>query len=88
VGAAAGDGGGGADRVGPRDHFGAARGAYRLSVGARRAFRDALVADAELRAAYAARKRALIAAGLIEGVAYAEAKSDFVRATLRALGLT
>lgn len=51
------------------------------------AFRDALRADASLRAAYASEKARIIAGGTTFGPAYAEAKTSFIVATLRALGL-
>jgi GrpB-like predicted nucleotidyltransferase (UPF0157 family) len=49
-----------------------------------RAFRDRLRTEAVLRAAYAARKREIIASGVADSLEYTHAKSDFVR---RALGL-
>jgi GrpB-like predicted nucleotidyltransferase (UPF0157 family) len=52
-----------------------------------RSFRDWLAADAALRTRYEAYKRAVLAAGIREGNAYAEAKSTFVVAALRVLGL-
>jgi GrpB-like predicted nucleotidyltransferase (UPF0157 family) len=51
-----------------------------------RAFRDGLAADAGLRERYVARKRAVLDAGIRDGVSYCEAKSDFVVATLKQLG--
>jgi len=47
-----------------------------------RGFRDRLRADPALVAAYVARKRAIIGAGLVEGGAYARAKGAFIRAVL------
>ena len=47
-----------------------------------RAFRDRLRADPELVAAYIARKREILAAGVSDGGAYARAKGAFIRATL------
>jgi GrpB-like predicted nucleotidyltransferase (UPF0157 family) len=43
-----------------------------------RAFRDRLRADAEYRAAYEACKRRILAAGVTDSVAYAEAKGEFI----------
>jgi GrpB-like predicted nucleotidyltransferase (UPF0157 family) len=47
-----------------------------------RGFRDRLRADAALRDAYVARKRAIIAAGVTDSLDYAYAKGDFVQAAL------
>ena len=47
-------------------------------VQARCAFRDRLRADAELCAAYMAEKRAILAAGITDPIAYTAAKHDFV----------
>jgi GrpB-like predicted nucleotidyltransferase (UPF0157 family) len=44
-----------------------------------RAFRDRLRASPEFRAAYEARKRSILAAGIVDSVAYAEAKGEFIR---------
>jgi GrpB-like predicted nucleotidyltransferase (UPF0157 family) len=43
-------------------------------------FRDRLRADPALRAAYAARKREILAAGVRDTVAYSEAKAAFIQA--------
>jgi GrpB-like predicted nucleotidyltransferase (UPF0157 family) len=43
-----------------------------------RAFRDRLRADAEYRAAYEACKRSILATGVTDSVAYAEAKGEFI----------
>ncbi|MBF6589636.1 MAG: GrpB family protein [Ktedonobacterales bacterium] len=53
-------------------------------VTATRAFRDRLRADATLRDAYMARKRAIIASGISDTYEYTLAKGDFVRDTLAA----
>ena len=55
--------------VQPRDH---------PSVAEKRAFRDRLRRDPELRAAYVARKQAILNAGTTEPIAYTAAKADFV----------
>jgi GrpB-like predicted nucleotidyltransferase (UPF0157 family) len=44
-----------------------------------RAFRDRLRAEPEFRAAYEACKRGILAAGITDAVAYAEAKGAFIR---------
>lgn len=44
-----------------------------------RAFRDRLRAAPEFRAAYEAWKRSILAAGIVDSVAYAEAKGEFIR---------
>jgi GrpB-like predicted nucleotidyltransferase (UPF0157 family) len=44
-----------------------------------RAFRDRLRAEPAFRAPYEARKRGILAAGILDSVAYAEAKSEFIR---------
>jgi GrpB-like predicted nucleotidyltransferase (UPF0157 family) len=46
-----------------------------------RAFRDRLRADPAFRSAYEACKRAILAAGVTDSVAYAEAKGPFIRET-------
>jgi GrpB-like predicted nucleotidyltransferase (UPF0157 family) len=51
-----------------------------------RAFRDRLRAEPALRAAYEALKRTILAEGIVDSVAYAEAKSDFVRGCARHRG--
>jgi len=43
-----------------------------------RAFRDRLRGDAEYRVAYEACKRSILAAGVTDSVAYAEAKGEFI----------
>lgn len=50
------------------------------------AFRDALRADPALRDAYAARKRAVVAAGSVDGFRYSMAKTEWIRGTLEAIG--
>jgi GrpB-like predicted nucleotidyltransferase (UPF0157 family) len=45
-----------------------------------RAFRDRLRADPEFRSAYEACKRAILAAGITDTVAYSEAKGPFFKA--------
>jgi hypothetical protein len=52
-----------------------------------RGFRDALIADPELRAAYAARKRAIVDAGTSDSREYSVIKGDWVLDTLTRLGL-
>jgi GrpB-like predicted nucleotidyltransferase (UPF0157 family) len=47
-----------------------------------RAFRDRLRADPALVAAYVARKREILAAGLTDGLDYSHAKDGFIRAVL------
>jgi GrpB-like predicted nucleotidyltransferase (UPF0157 family) len=44
-----------------------------------RAFRDRLCAEPEYRAAYEACKRSVLAAGVTDSVAYAEAKGEFIK---------
>ena len=48
-------------------------------VAERRAFRDRLRADPELLAAYVAKKREILAAGVTDPIAYTSAKGDFVQ---------
>jgi GrpB-like predicted nucleotidyltransferase (UPF0157 family) len=55
-------------------------------VGELRAFRDALRADAGLRAAYVAAKRAILADGCTDSLDYCIRKGDFVTDALRRLG--
>jgi 5-(carboxyamino)imidazole ribonucleotide synthase len=50
------------------------------------AFRDALRADPALRDAYAERKRAVVAAGPVDGFRYSMAKTEWIRGTLEAIG--
>jgi GrpB-like predicted nucleotidyltransferase (UPF0157 family) len=56
-------------------------------VAAMRGFRDALRADPLLRRRYAALKRAIVAGGPIDPVAFTKAKHDWIVATLGQLGL-
>jgi dephospho-CoA kinase len=56
-------------------------------VAAMRGFRDALRADRCLRRRYAALKRAIVAAGPVDPVAFTKAKHDWIVATLGQLGL-
>jgi GrpB-like predicted nucleotidyltransferase (UPF0157 family) len=56
-------------------------------VAAMRGFRDALRADPLLRRRYAAVKRAIVAGGPIDPVAFTKAKHDWIVATLGRLGL-
>jgi GrpB-like predicted nucleotidyltransferase (UPF0157 family) len=56
-------------------------------VAAMRGFRDALRADPLLRRRYAALKRAIVAGGPIDPVAFTKAKHDWIAATLGQLGL-
>jgi GrpB-like predicted nucleotidyltransferase (UPF0157 family) len=56
-------------------------------VAALRGFRDALCADPVLRRRYAALKRAIVAGGPADPVAFTKAKHDWIAATLTHLGL-
>jgi GrpB-like predicted nucleotidyltransferase (UPF0157 family) len=56
-------------------------------VAAMRGFRDALRADPVLRRRYAALKRAIVAGGPVDPVAFTRAKHDWIAATLAHLGL-
>jgi dephospho-CoA kinase len=56
-------------------------------VAAMRGFRDALRADPRLRRRYAALKRAIVAGGPVDPVAFTKAKHDWIVATLGQLGL-
>jgi GrpB-like predicted nucleotidyltransferase (UPF0157 family)/polyisoprenoid-binding protein YceI len=56
-------------------------------VAAMRGFRDALRADPVLRRRYAALKRAIVAGGPADPVAFTKAKHDWIAATLAQLGL-
>jgi GrpB-like predicted nucleotidyltransferase (UPF0157 family) len=56
-------------------------------VAAMRGFRDALRADPHLRCGYAALKRAIVAGGPADPVAFTKAKHDWIAATLARLGL-
>jgi GrpB-like predicted nucleotidyltransferase (UPF0157 family) len=57
-------------------------------VTAMRGFRDALRSDPILRRRYAALKRAIVAGGRVDPVAFSNAKHDWIAATLAQLGLT
>ena len=57
-------------------------------VTALRGFRDALRADPLLRRRYATLKRAIVAGGPVDPVAFSKAKHDWIAATLDQLGLT
>jgi GrpB-like predicted nucleotidyltransferase (UPF0157 family) len=57
-------------------------------VTAMRGFRDTLRADPILRRRYAALKRAIVAGGPVDSVAFSKAKHDWIAATLAQLGLT
>jgi GrpB-like predicted nucleotidyltransferase (UPF0157 family) len=57
-------------------------------VAAMRGFRDALRSDPILRRRYAALKRAIVAGGPVDPVAFSNAKHDWIAATLGQLGLT
>jgi GrpB-like predicted nucleotidyltransferase (UPF0157 family) len=59
----------------------------RREAAALRGFRDALRADPRLRREYEALKRAIVAGGVSDPVAFSNAKHDFIRRTLRRLGL-
>jgi GrpB-like predicted nucleotidyltransferase (UPF0157 family) len=54
---------------------------------AMRGFRDALRADPRLRRRYATLKRAIVAGGPVDPVAFTKAKHDWIAATLAQLGL-
>jgi GrpB-like predicted nucleotidyltransferase (UPF0157 family) len=56
-------------------------------VAALRGLRDALCADPVLRRRYAALKRAIVAGGPADPVAFTKAKHDWIAATLAHLGL-
>jgi GrpB-like predicted nucleotidyltransferase (UPF0157 family) len=56
-------------------------------VAAMRGFRDALRADPRLRRRYATLKRAIVAGGPVDPVAFTRAKHDWIAATLAQLGL-
>jgi GrpB-like predicted nucleotidyltransferase (UPF0157 family) len=56
-------------------------------VAALRGFRDALLADPLLRRRYAALKRAIVAGGPVDPVAFSKAKHGWIAATLAQLGL-
>jgi GrpB-like predicted nucleotidyltransferase (UPF0157 family) len=57
-------------------------------VTAMRGFRDALRSDPILRRRYATLKRAIVAGGPVDPVAFSNAKHDWIAATLDRLGLT
>jgi GrpB-like predicted nucleotidyltransferase (UPF0157 family) len=57
-------------------------------VTAMRGFRDALRSDPILRRRYAALKRAIVAGGPVDPVAFSKAKHDWIAAALAELGLT
>jgi GrpB-like predicted nucleotidyltransferase (UPF0157 family) len=57
-------------------------------VAAMRGFRDALLVDPALRAEYAALKRAIVAGGTVDSVAFSKAKHAYIVAVLERLGLT
>jgi GrpB-like predicted nucleotidyltransferase (UPF0157 family) len=52
-----------------------------------RGFRDALLADPALREEYAALKRAIVAGGTVDSVAFTKAKHDYIVGVLERLGL-
>jgi GrpB-like predicted nucleotidyltransferase (UPF0157 family) len=56
-------------------------------VGALRGFRDALLTDPALREEYAQLKRAIVASGTVDSVAFSKAKHAWIVAVLRRLGL-
>jgi GrpB-like predicted nucleotidyltransferase (UPF0157 family) len=56
-------------------------------VAALRGFRDALLADAALRAEYEQLKRAIVGAGTVDSVAFSKAKHAWIVAALERLGL-
>jgi GrpB-like predicted nucleotidyltransferase (UPF0157 family) len=51
-------------------------------------FRDALLADPSLREEYVALKRAIVAGGTVDSIAFTKAKHGWIDAVLRRLGLT
>jgi GrpB-like predicted nucleotidyltransferase (UPF0157 family) len=57
-------------------------------VAALRGFRDALLADPELRERYEQLKRSIVGAGTVDSVAFSKAKHAWIVATLERLGLT
>jgi GrpB-like predicted nucleotidyltransferase (UPF0157 family) len=57
-------------------------------VAALRGFRDALLADPELRREYEQLKRAIVASGTVDSVAFSKAKHAWIVAALERLGLT
>jgi len=52
-----------------------------------RGFRDALLADPALREEYVALKRAIVAGGTVDSVAFTKAKHDYIVGVLERLGL-
>jgi GrpB-like predicted nucleotidyltransferase (UPF0157 family) len=56
-------------------------------VAALRGFRDALLTDPELRDEYAELKRAIVAGGTVDSVAFSKAKHAYIVAVLERLGL-
>jgi GrpB-like predicted nucleotidyltransferase (UPF0157 family) len=56
-------------------------------VAALRGFRDALLADPDLRQEYARLKRSIVASGTVDSVAFSKAKHDWIVAALERLGL-
>jgi GrpB-like predicted nucleotidyltransferase (UPF0157 family) len=57
-------------------------------VTALRGFRDALLADQDLRAEYEQLKRSIVGAGTVDSVAFSKAKHAWIVAVLERLGLT
>jgi GrpB-like predicted nucleotidyltransferase (UPF0157 family) len=57
-------------------------------VEAQRGFRDALLADPDLRKQYEQLKRSIVGAGTVDSVAFSKAKHAWIVATLERLGLT
>ena len=57
-------------------------------VAALRGFRDALLADPDLRRRYEQLKRTIVGAGTVDSVAFSKAKHAWIIATLERLGLT
>ncbi len=57
-------------------------------VAALRGFRDALLADPQLRRDYEQLKRSIVSAGTVDSVAFSRAKHAWIVATLERLGLT
>ena len=57
-------------------------------VAALRGFRDALLADPDLRRQYEQLKRTIVGAGTVDSVAFSKAKHAWIVATLERLGLT
>jgi GrpB-like predicted nucleotidyltransferase (UPF0157 family) len=56
-------------------------------VAALRGFRDALLADPDLRQEYTRLKRSIVASGTVDSVAFSKAKHDWIVAALERLGL-